>query len=190
MRESRERRWNKLIQVGRFRAGRRDFGFGPLFYSIFKVIFQEVLMYSPIFMYGETENVKEIFYFTKEGWVFEVSKRLLISDCKTDFYPKLFWTILVAVGLQIKHGLAFWKSLDVSFVVPKFQLINRYGLGFIGLGVRSVPRRSKPEEQNLWILFWYFVLEFRMIIFGVLNQKILCVEICLRTGAPVLIRFN
>ena len=67
MRESRERSGTKLIQAGRVGAGRRDFSFGPLFYSIFKVIFQEVLMYSPIFMYGETENVKEIFYFTKEG---------------------------------------------------------------------------------------------------------------------------
>ena len=113
VRESRERSGTSWLQTRSVGAGRRDFSFGPLFSPIFKVGFWEVLMYSPIFTYGETENVKKWFYFTKEGWVFEVSKRLFISDCKTDFYPKMFWTILEAVGLQIKHGLSFWKSLDV-----------------------------------------------------------------------------
>ena len=68
----------------------REFYFGPSFSTIFRVIVYEFLKYSPIFMYGETENVKEIFYFTRKVGVFEVSKRVFISDCKTEFYPKLF----------------------------------------------------------------------------------------------------
>ena len=64
-------------------------------------------MYSPIFMYGETENVKEIFYFTRKVGVFEVSKRVFISDCKTEFLPENVLNLSGAVGLKIKHGLAF-----------------------------------------------------------------------------------
>ena len=70
-------------------------------------------MYSPIFMYGETENVKEIFYFTRKVGVFEVSKRVFISDCKTNILPDFVLIGLGAVDLQIKHGLAFLKSLYV-----------------------------------------------------------------------------
>ena len=53
-----------------------------------------------------------------------------------------------AVGLQIKLGLAFWKALDVYFYVPKFQILIRYGLEIIGLGVRPVPGGSKAKQQN------------------------------------------
>ena len=32
---------------------------------------------------------------------------------KTDFFTEIALVIVRAVGLQIKHSLAFWKSLDV-----------------------------------------------------------------------------
>jgi len=54
-----------------------------------------------------------------------------------------------ALGLQIKLGLAFWKALDFYFYVPKFQILIRYGLEIIGLGVRPVPGGAKAEQQNL-----------------------------------------
>ena len=64
-------------------------------------------------MYGETKNVKKLFYFTRKFGAFEVSKRVFISDCENIFLPELSLVILRAVGLQLKHDLAFWKSLDV-----------------------------------------------------------------------------
>ena len=64
-------------------------------------------------MYGETENVKKLFYFTRKDGVFEVSKIVLISDCGISFLPEMSLVILRAVDLKIKHGLAFWKYLDV-----------------------------------------------------------------------------
>ena len=90
---------------------------------------------------------------------------MCISDSKNRFLPEIVLITLRAVGFQIKISLAFWKALDVYFNFPKFQILIRYGLEFIGLGVRSVPGRSKPEQQNLWILFEGFPAPIEVILF-------------------------
>ena len=58
-------------------------------------------------MYGEVKNVENPFYFTRKDGVFEVSNKVFISDCENSFLPEMFLVILRAVGLQIKHGIAF-----------------------------------------------------------------------------------
>ena len=90
---------------------------------------------------------------------------MCISGFKNRFLPNFVLITLRSVGLQIKLSLAFWKSLEVYFHVPKFQILTRYGFGFIGLRIQDVHRRSKPEEQNLWIFFEGFPAPIEVIIF-------------------------
>ena len=74
---------------------------------------------------------------------------MCISGFKNIFLPDIVLITLRAVGLQIELSLAFWKSLDVYLHVPKFQILIRYGLEIIGLGVRPVSGGAKAEQQNL-----------------------------------------
>ena len=73
---------------------------------------------------------------------------MCISGFKNRFLPEIVLITLRAVGLQIKISLAFWKSLDVYFHVPKFQILIRYDLEITGLGVRPVIGGTKAEQQN------------------------------------------
>ena len=73
---------------------------------------------------------------------------MCISGFKNIFLPEIVLITLRAVGLQIKLSLAFWKALEVYFHFPKFQLLIRYGLEIIGLGVQPVLGGSKAEQQN------------------------------------------
>ena len=73
---------------------------------------------------------------------------MCISGFRDRFLPDIVLITLRAVGLQIKLRLSFWKSLEVYFHVPKFQLLIRYGLEIIGLGVQPVLGGSKAEQQN------------------------------------------
>ena len=63
---------------------------------------------------------------------------MCISGFKNIFLSYIVLITLRAVGLQIKLSLAFWKALEVYFHVPKFQILIRYGLEIIGLGVQPV----------------------------------------------------
>ena len=73
---------------------------------------------------------------------------MCISGFKNRFLPEIVVITLRAVGFQIKLSLAFWKALEVYFHVPKFQLLIRYVLEIIGLGVRPVLGGTKAEQQN------------------------------------------
>ena len=90
---------------------------------------------------------------------------MCISGFKNIFLPEIVLITLRAVGLQIKISLAFWKSLEVYFHVPKFQLLIRYVLDIIGLGVQPVLGGSKAEQRNWWILFEGFPMDFEVIHF-------------------------
>ena len=72
-----------------------------------------------------------------------------MSVLNTVFIPDIVLIGLRAVDLQIRHMMAFWKSLYVQFIALKLQLMNRCILGDIGHGVKAVPRRSEPEQQ-IW----------------------------------------
>ena len=74
---------------------------------------------------------------------------MCISGFRDRFLPEIVLITLRAVGLQTKLGLAFWKSLDVYFYVPKFQNLIRYGLEIIGLDVRPVLGGVRAEQQHL-----------------------------------------
>ena len=90
---------------------------------------------------------------------------MCISGFKNRFLTDIVLITLRAVDLQIKLSLAFWKSLDVYFNVPKFQILIRYGLEIIGLGVRPILWGTKAEQQNWWILFEGFPTDFEVIRF-------------------------
>ena len=94
---------------------------------------------------------------------------------KNRFLPDFVLFTLRAVGLQIKLSLAFWKALDVYFNLPKFQILIRYGLEIIGLGVWPVLGGAKAEQQNLWILFEGFPTDFEVILFLKIQGDI---EVC------------
>ena len=73
---------------------------------------------------------------------------MCISGFKNRFLPEIVLITLRAVGLRIKLSLAFWQALEVYFHVPKFQLLIRYVLEIIDLGVRPVLGGTKAEQQN------------------------------------------
>ena len=104
---------------------------------------------------------------------------MCISDWTNRFLPEIVLITLRDIGLQIKLGLAFWKALDVYFNFTKLQILIRYDLEIIGLEVRPVLGGAKAEQQNLWILFEVFRMDFEVILFLKIQEDIeVCEYIC------------
>ena len=113
VRESRERKWIKLIASWESWSWPKGFHFWTTLLNDFQGSLLRGFDVFPYFHVWGNRKCQEKILFHKEKmsfWSFKNSVHLGLED---RVLPDFGLIGLGAVDLQIKHGLAFWKSLDV-----------------------------------------------------------------------------